>query len=297
MRVSSFKGWLLCLPALTLFLLFFLGPACVGLATSFFAWDGMSASARFVGWSNYVELLSADRFWASMRINMVVVIASLALQTPLGLGLALLLSRPGKGMAFYRNAIFSPQVLSVAAVALIWQLVYDPYQGLLNALVGHAYSWVGLPAPHIAWLGDTDTALISLILVTTWYYTGLSMLLFMAGLASIPKEFLEAARLETSRWSQQLRYVTLPMLREVFLIVFTMTFAGSFGHIIGLFFLMTAGGPAGRTEVVGLYMHSSAFRAFQFGYASAISVIMIFLVLVVVIWPARRMARERLEYG
>jgi len=296
MRSSTLKGWLLCLPALALFTVFFLGPALVGVIASLYEWNGISATAQFAGWQNYLELFTAERFWKAMRVNTVVVVASLLMQVPLALTLALILSGQSFGMKVYRNAIFSPQVLSIAAVALIWQLVYDPYQGLLNSLITGVTELVGLSPARIAWLGRTDTALASVLIATTWYYFGLTMLLFMAGLASIPYEYLEAARLETNRWYHVLRHVTLPMLREVFLIVFTLTFAGSFGHVMGLFFLLTGGGPAGRTEVVGLYMYSSAFRAFRYGYASAISVVMVVLVLAVVVWPAIRMARERLEY-
>ena len=213
---KSLAGWLLCLPALGLFLVFFLGPACIGFVTSLYTWDGISDTARFVGLKNYLDLFMPDRFWQAMRINLI---------------------------------------------------VYDPVQ--------------------IAWLGRTDTALSGVLIATTWYYFGLTMLLFLAGLAAIPEEYIEAARMETNRRLHILRYVILPMLREVFLIVGTMTFAGSFGHIIGLFFLITGGGPPGRTEVVGLYMYNSAFRAFEYGYASAISVVMIGIVLAVVAWPVR----------
>jgi ABC-type sugar transport system permease subunit len=156
--------------------------------------------------------------------------------------------------------------------------------------------WFGGGPVIIAWLGENETALLSALVATTWYSFGFTMILFMAGLGSIPAEYYDAARIETSSQWQVLRYITLPLLREVLLIIFVLTFSGSFGGLIGFFLLLTGGGPAGRTDLVGIYMYQSAFRAYQFGYASAISVVLVLLVLLVVIVPVLRIARERLEY-
>jgi ABC-type sugar transport system permease subunit len=222
--------------------------------------------------------------------------ASIVMQVPLALILALMLSRKRAFSSFYRNAIFSPQVLSTAAIALMWTLVFNPYQGLLNNLLSLVSGWFGGGPVIIAWLGENETALLSALVATTWYSFGFTMILFMAGLGSIPAEYYDAARLETSSQWQVLRYITLPLLREVLLIIFVLTFSGSFGGLIGFFLLLTGGGPAGRTDLVGIYMYQSAFRAYQFGYASAISVVLVLLVLLVVIVPVLRIARERLEY-
>jgi raffinose/stachyose/melibiose transport system permease protein len=137
---------------------------------------------------------------------------------------------------------------------------------------------------------------MSLLVASTWYYFGFNMILFMAGLASIPSEYYDAVKIETNRWFDAVRYVTLPMLREVLLIAFVLNISGSFGHLIGLFYLLTAGGPANRTELIGILMHNSAFVGSRYGYASAISVVMVAIVLAVVAWPALHVARERLEY-
>ena len=150
---------------------------------------------------------------------------------------------------------------------------------------------------EIAWLGDPRLALVSVLVATTWFDFGLHMLLFMAGLAAIPPEYFDVARIETVRWHQKLRHVTLPLLREQVLISFTLIVSGSFGHLLGLFFLMTDGGPAGRTELLGLYMTKVAFRGSQYGLGSAVSVLMLVLVLAIVIWPILRVGRERLEFG
>lgn len=292
LRSSDVTGWLLCLPALLVLVVFFLGPAIVGLRVSLFKWDGVSPTMEFVGLSNYAEALSSERFWNSMKVNWLAFFGSLLTQMPLALALALGLSRKGFGMKAYRSAIFAPQVMSIAAVALLWSLLYNPYQGPINQL----FRSIGLDALATGWLGNPDTALGSLLVATAWFYFGFHMIIFMAGLAAIPKEIFEAAQLETSSWLKTLVYITLPLLREQMLLVFVFIFAGSFGHLMGFFSLMTEGGPAGATELLGIYMSLQAFRANRYGYASAISVIILLIVGGSLTWPALRVARERLEY-
>ena len=292
-RIPEVRGWLLCLPALILFAVFFLAPAVIGFGLSFNEWDGYSSSIEFVGLRNYSTLIRSDRFWNAVRINWIVVIASIVLQLSVSLSLAIVLSKKGRGMKVYRTAAFAPQVLSIAAVGMIWGLLYDPFQGLINEVLNS----IGFEGVHTAWLGNTNTALIAMLVTSTWFYYGFHTLIFMAGLAAIPEDYYDAIKLETDHWYHVLRYVTLPLLREQLLIVFVLIFSGGFGHIIGLFFIMTRGGPAGRTELLGLYMERLGFRGAQVGMASAVSIVMLITVFAVVIWPVLSVSRERLEYS
>lgn len=292
-RIPEVRGWLLCLPALLLFAVFFLAPALLGFGLSFNEWDGYSSNVSFVGLKNYSTLLQSDRFWNAFRINWIVVIVTVVTQMSVSMGLAIVLSKKGRGMKIYRAAAFVPQVLSIAAVGMIWGVMYDPFQGLINEVLQS----LGFEGIHIAWLGNTDTALIAMLLTATWFYYGFHTLIFMAGIAAIPKDYYDAVKLETDRWYHELRYVTLPLLREQLLISFVLIFSGGFGHIMGLFFIMTRGGPAGRTELLGLMMERIGFRGGQVGMASAISIIMLIIVFAVVILPAIRISRERLEYS
>jgi len=247
---------------------------------------------NFVGLNNYIEAFHKSRFWNAMLINWLAFFGSLLTQMPLALFLAIGLSKKTRIMKFYRSAIFTPQVLSIAAVGLLWSLIFDPYKGPLNLLL----KAIGLESMALHWLGEPNTALISMLIVTTWFYFGFHMIIFMAGLASISKEYFEAAQLETNSWLKILRYVTLPMLREQLLLSFIFIFGGSFGSLMGLFYLMTSGGPAGSTEILGIYMTLQAFRANRFGYASAISMIILFTVGIFLVWPVMYITRERLEY-
>ena len=284
-------GWLLCMPALGVLGLFFLAPVFLGLTTSFYKWDGIS-SMKFVGLNNYIEAFKASRFWNAMLINWLAFFGSLLTQMPLALFLAIGLSKVTRITRIYRSAIFAPQILSLAAAGLLWSLIFHPYEGPLNQLL----KVIGLKSWALGWLGEPDTALISLLIAALWLYFGFHMIIFMAGLASIPKEYFEAAQLETNSWLEILRYITLPLLREQLLLSFVLILAGSFGSLIGFFYLMTSGGPGGSTELLGIYMNFQAFRAGRFGYASAVSVITLFVVGIVIVWPVIHIAHERLEY-
>lgn len=288
----EFIGWALCFPAIAVLGIFFLGPVLVGLRTSFFDWNGASPNMEFIGFGNYIEAFKSERFWNAMWINWLAFFGSLITQMPIALILAIGLSKQTRIMKVYRSAIFAPQILSIAAAGLLWTIAYNPYQGPIN----RALEAVGLDSLALGWLGDTDTALGSLIVAATWFYFGFHMIIFMAGLAAIPSEYFEAAKLETNSWFDTLWYITIPMLREQMLLSFILIFGGSFGSLMGFFYLMTNGGPSFSTELLGIYMTTQAFRANRFGYASAISMIILVIVGLVLIWPSMRVAREQLEY-
>ena len=288
----NFIGWALCFPAIAILVIFFLGPVIVGLRTSFFDWNGASPSMEFVGLGNYIEAFKTSRFWNAMWVNWLAFFGSLITQMPIALVLAIGLSKQTRIMKVYRSAIFAPQILSIAAAGLLWKIAYNPYKGPINQFL----EAIGLDSFALGWLGEKDTALISLIVAATWFYFGFHMIIFMAGLAAIPSEYFEAATLETNRWFDVLRYITIPMLREQMLLSFILIFGGSFGSLMGFFYLMTNGGPSFSTELLGIYMTTQAFRANRFGYASAISMIILLIVGLVLIWPSMRVAREQLEY-
>ena len=283
---------MLCLPALTLLFVFFIVPATVALAVSLSEWDGMTAKMTFVGLANYERLFTTERFWNSVKVNLVIVIGTLLTQIPVAILLARAFTKKSRLAKIYRTAAFAPQVLSIAAVGMIWGLIYEPYRGLLN----NAIQALGFEGFRVGWLGNPTYAIPSMLLTTTWFYFGFHTLLMMAGMAAIPEEYYDAARMETNREFHLMRYITIPLLREQMMISFLLVFSGGFGHLMGLFAIMTGGGPAGRTEILGLYMHRLGFLGRQLGLASAVSVVMLIIVLAVIIYPATRIARERLEY-
>ena len=286
------QAWLLCLPALALFGVFYLGPTLVGLAISVTDWDGVKPAPRFVGLTNYIALVKGDTFWKVLLTNMLMATALVCLQLPFALFLALGLRRRTRLNTFFRMAFFLPQALSVTVAALVWRFMFTPSAGLFNRVL----MTVGLGGLQRAWLGETQTALMAVTASFMWWTFGFFTILFIAGLSAIPDMYFDAFLIESDRWYLRLRYVTLPMLRETLLIAFAMTISNAFGFALGYVDLMTHGGPASSTELLGLYATRAALLGRRFGYSSAITLAMLAIVLGLVIGPLLYVGRERLEY-
>lgn len=282
---------LLNLPALAVLAFFFLLPAAISLWFAFRNWDGLS-DAAFIGIGNFQELAASSRFWHALWINVALAGLTLITQVPLAFFVAVILFKRRHQTRFLRSLVLFPQVLSIGAAGLLWLMIYHPQRGILNA----ALSLILPGDVRIAWLGSSATALGAVILASNWYYFGLHTLIFLAGMSGIPGEYYDVLRLGSNRLRDELRHVTLPMLREQFLVSFILVISGSFGHVLGFVSILTNGGPAGSTELLGLYAIEIGFRAGRFGLASAITVVLLAVVLSIVIWPIVRVARTRLEY-
>jgi ABC-type sugar transport system permease subunit len=283
---------LLNVPALGVLAFFFLLPAAISLWFSVRDWNGLTDST-FIGLQNFRELAGSARFWHALSINVALAGFTLITQVPLAFFVALILFKRRHQTRFLRSLVLFPQVLSIGAASLLWLMIYHPQRGLLNAALS-----LFLPgAVRIAWLGTSATALGAVIFATNWYYFGLHTLIFMAGMSGIPQEYYDVLRMSSSRLRDELRHVTLPLLREQFLVSFVLVISGSFGHVLGFVSILTNGGPAGSTELLGLYAIEMGFRAGRFGLASAVTVVILAVVLSIVIWPIVRIARTRLEYA
>jgi ABC-type sugar transport system permease subunit len=246
----------------------------------------------FVGWANYAAILSEPRFWNACAVTFAIYVAMLVLKLPLALLLAVGLVKAGPGKRLYRTALFLPYVLSTTTVAIIWIFLLDPYQGLVNFVLRE----VGLAQWQQGWLGQSNTALPSVIAGAVWWTIGLYVVLFSAGLASIPQEYYEAARLETESRLSVLWHITIPLLREQIFTAAVLMVGSVLGFMTGFILLLTGGGPSGRTETLGLYSYWTAFRGLEFGRASAISFLALTIVFMIIIWPTVRIARQRLEF-
>lgn len=285
-------GWLLCLPALLIFGTFFLGPALVGLYVSLFNWNGSSPHMHFVGVQNYVSVVTDDRFLNALSVTLVALAVMLTIKLPIALLLAAGLSGQTWLNRLFRTALFLPTVLSTTVVAIIWIFLLDPYQGLVN----HLLKGLGLANWQQGWLGQGSTALPSVIIAAAWWTFGFYVVLFTAGMARIPRDYYDAIKIETTSRLLTLRYVTVPLLREQIFVACIMTTGGVFGYLTGLFLLLTGGGPAGRTETLGIVSYLTAFRGLDFGRATTISVLVLVLVAAAIFAPMQRLARHRLEF-
>lgn len=231
-------------------------------------------TSTFIGLQNYVRILEDEPFWHALRVSLVFTSSCVVLHMALGLALALMLNEIRFGRTFFRILFLTPWMVAPAVGATIWLWLLEPQFGVANYLLGLA----GLIDGPVAWLGQPFSALMTVIAVDVWRGVPFVMLLLLAGLQTIPMEQYEAAGLDGANAWQRFRHVTLPNLRYLLVVASTLDVINVIRHydIIGV---MTAGGPAGATEVLPALLYNTAFRANRFGEAAAIGVLLLALVL------------------
>jgi multiple sugar transport system permease protein len=266
-------------PALLVIAVFFFLPVFAGLALSFTDFDIYAladlSNLRFVGFANYLELLQTPLFWRALGNTLYFVGVGVPLSITASLGAALLLnSKLAKFKPFFRVALFAPVVTTLVAVAIVWRYLLHTRNGLIN------YVLAGIGVGPIDWLGDPHWAMPAIILFAVWKNFGYNMIIFLAGLQSIPKDHYEAARIDGASAWQQLRYVTLPALAPVILLVSVLTMAGYF-QLFAEPYVMTQGGPLQSTVSVLYFMYEEGFKWWNLGFASAIAFILFVLMFAV----------------
>lgn len=267
------------LPAGLIYAWLVLWPTLQAVRYSVTDWDGLSPTYSEVGLANYTRLLTNDTVFEiavgnSMRFMLAVVIG----QTALALALALALVRTTRVNVALRAIFFFPTILSSVSVAFVWSFVYDPTFGLANS----ALTAVGLDHLRQPWLGDQAMAIYYLAIVQIWFHAGQLMVVYIAGLQTIPAELYEAAALDgVGRW-QRFRYITWPLIAPATAIVVAYTTIQSF-KAFDLIFASTGGGPNHATEILSTLIYTTAFRTFDFGYAAAQSVIFVIVIAAVTI--------------
>lgn len=289
----STAGWLFAAPALTVIGLFFGLPVVAALALSLTDFDIYALAdpnnLRFVGLGNYVGLLQNPLFWKSLGNTLYFVIVGVPLSVAMSLGAALLLhSKAGRLKPFFRTAYFAPVVTTVVAVAVIWRYLFHTKYGLVN----WGLSALGIDA--IDWLGDPRWAMPTIILFAVWKNFGYNMIIFLAGLQSIPEDLYEAARIDGANTWKQFRHVTLPMLGPVLLLVSILTMAGYF-QLFAEPYVMTQGGPLESTKSVLYLMYEEGFKWWNLGNASAVAFLLFLLMVATtsgLLWFARRKGVE-----
>jgi ABC-type sugar transport system permease subunit len=247
-------------------------------------------NTTFVGLANYGRVLSDEAFWHSLGISIAFTGTSVALHMLLGLALALLLDALRFARTPLRILFLTPWMVAPAVGATIWLWLLEPQFGVVNYLLRAA----GLTRAPVAWLGEPGTALAAVIAVDVWRGVPFVMLLMLAGLQTIPREQYEAASIDGANAGQRFRYVTWPNLRYLFIVASTLDIINTIRHydIIGV---MTAGGPAGGTEVLPVLLYNTAFRANRFGDAAAIGVALLMLVLAFSVIYVRLTRPDRTE--
>jgi len=289
----STAGWVFAAPALTVIGLFFGLPVLAALALSLTDFDIYALAhidnLRFVAFDNYINLLNNPLFWRALGNTMYFVVVGVPLSIGVSLGAALLLhSKLGYFKPFFRTAFFAPVVTTVVAVAVIWRYLFHTRYGLVN----WALSWVGIDP--VDWLGDPHWAMPSIILFAVWKNFGYNMIIFLAGLQAIPEDLYEAARIDGASHGRQFRYITLPILGPVLLMVSILTLAGYF-QLFAEPYVITQGGPLQSTVSVLYLMYEEGFKWWNLGNASAVAFLLFVLMTVAtsgLMWIARRKGVE-----
>jgi raffinose/stachyose/melibiose transport system permease protein len=283
-----FLPWLFLAPSLAIYSVVVVYPMIYSAWLSLFRWDGVAPTKIFVGLDNYGILLTQnDVFWIALRNNAIWLVAALLLPTSIGLGLAILLNSRFRGSHIFRSVFYFPSVLSLAVVGLIWTWIYHPDLGLLN----QALTASGLQSLTRNWLSDPNIALYPVIIAATWNAVGLPMLLFLAGLQTIPEELHEAAKVEGAGPVRRFLYVTFPLLRETTLIVLAITAINAL-KAYDIIYAMTNGGPANSTQLLSTWMYFLTYNYNQVGLGTAIAVVLFLLTLIFAIPYIRFMTRK-----
>ena len=271
----TLAAWSLLAPAAALILAFTLGPLLFSLWISLHEWRLIDPAPLFLGLDNYAGLLGDGDWWSAIG-NTALFTLHVPAAMAIALALALLTRGSRRAMRWARLALFLPGITSVAAIAVVWKWLLSDRYGLVNRGLERA----GLES--VPWLTSPDTALVSLMLLGIWMVVGYQMVVFQAGLAAIPRDWYDAARVDGAGPWQRFRHVTLPGLRHTLFFVLVTSVIGSF-QVFGLVYVMTEGGPLGATDVAVYHIYREAWEFLQFGNAAAMSW-MLFAVVFAATW-------------
>lgn len=276
-------------PALTVILFFFLLPVLGGFLLSLTDFDiyalADTRNIRFVGLAHYENMAKSPVFWQALRNTIIFSIVAGPLTVAASLGAALLLNaKLARFKPLFRTIYFAPVVTTLVAVAIVWRYMFHPRFGLLNRALG----WFGIDS--IDWLGDPRFALAAIIILAVWKNFGYNMIIFVAGLQSVPEELYEAARIDGAGAWRQFRHITIPMLAPTFVFVGVITAIGYLQLFAEPYVMTPEGGPLNSTLSVVLLMYREGFRWWNMGYAAAIAFVL-FLIIAAVSLIQLRMRR------
>ena len=279
------------LPALLIYICIVLVPIINTAYHSAFKWNILGAK-KFVGIDNFVNLFTKDKIFQTSMINtFVLMFASLVIQTPLAILLAIALSGTIRGKRYFKTVFFLPNILSSVAVGLLWTFIYNPEFGIINKVL----EFLGLDGLTRLWLADKKTVLPSIIITICWQFVGYHMILYLAAVENIPKEIKEAALIDgVNNWTM-IRYITLPLIRHVIRIDTVLMATGSL-RFFDLIYVMSNGGPNHASEVIASYVYYKSFRDMQYGYGSAVAMVLLVLCLLITFILNRVFHSDKVEY-
>jgi len=261
-------------PFFIMFVVFWIWPIIQSFVWSFIEWDGIS-EREFIGFRNYISLFSENDFLVSLRntilATLVYVIILLALALILGF---LLNSAILKGRTFFRTSFFIPVTVSLPVVALIFNIMYAPHNGVLNNIL----SFLGIPG-SINWLTDPKIALWSIVVLRIWRATGYYTIFVIAGLQAIPKDTVEAGYIDGANTWQVSRYIILPQLKPIIVYIIIASSIWAF-QLFEEPWILTQGGPTNATSTVAIHIYRNAFQFSKLGYASASAYVLTMIIMI-----------------
>ena len=260
-------------PAALLYVPFVLRPLAETFGLSLFAWNGVSADKTFVGLANYVEALGDPIFWTALGNNLLWVVTSIVLPMAVGLILAVLMSSVRHGQRIYSGVFFTPVVLNLIIVGLVWGIIYNPLIGPLNQFLRAA----GLGQLAIGWLGDRHFATPAIMVAGAWTFFGFCTVIFLQGLRTLDREQIEAATIDGAGPFRRFLKITVPALSPQVTLLIVMSIIGSF-KVFDIVYVMTKGGPNHASEVIATYMYWQSFMNGSLGYGATLAVLLTLVV-------------------
>ncbi|MCC7205952.1 MAG: sugar ABC transporter permease [Anaerolineae bacterium] len=276
--------YLFLLPAAAALLFIFFYPMARSVYVSFFNYDQLAGEFSYTGLQNYLDIVRGNEFWNSLRVSLGWVVGSVLGQFLVGFGFALLLHERWPGNRFVRALMLLPWVMPGVSIGLIWRLIYNPQFGMLNDILTR------LGMPPQTWLADPNMAMFAVIVPNVWKAFPFVAVTMLAGLSSIPTELYEAAKVDGATTWGRFRFVTLPSMRNLILILTLLLCVWTF-NFFDLPFVLTQGGPAGATKVMPILVYESAFEDFQYGYSSALAVVMTVINMVFAVFYLRSLRK------
>ncbi len=284
--------YLLIAPLLILIALFIYWPLIYSTYLSFYDWNFVRPDKHFVGWDNFTRLPDDPRFMRALGGTLFYTVTLVPLQVFLPLGLALLLwpIPRSRVQTSYRIMLFSPTIIAYSVAAVMWLWIFNPLQGILNKVLAE------FGVERVQWLSDRDTAIWAIVIVATWKTLGFHMLLYLAALEGVPKDYIEAAQLDGANNWQIMRSIRFPLITPTFFFVLVTTVISVNDDVFGAINVLTDGGPFDSTTNIVYYLYQQGFQYFQIGAASAVAII-VFAVTCLLTWVQFKFVERHVHYG
>lgn len=286
-KKSNFGAYAFLIPAMVIYLSVIVIPVLYSLIISLFKWNGV-AEMEFVGLGNYITLFTADAtFLIALKNNLIWIVLTVCVTMTVALGFAVLLNKQFKGRTVFRALFYFPCVIAPIAVAIIWRWIYNPNIGFINQFC----KALGINFKQ-TWISDPKVSLYAIFVASVWQGIGQPMILFLAGLQSVPVEVLEAATIDGAGPVKKFFLVTIPLMKQTFVMVLATLITAAM-KVYDIVQGLTGGGPNNSTQVLGTYMYSQTFQYNNVGMGTAVACVMVLMMMVVIVPYVSFTAKEK----